>query len=127
MGKRLTCPRCDVTNECDVPLNEVITPQRLVPCRGCGHRFSYGFKPEYVTEAERELHKDRPPAVAYDSAVEVTRAKERLERHVMQHRDYHDRDRDVLLLHLIDMAEHLDQGLSAIKRVVDVLSVRSKG
>jgi hypothetical protein len=80
-----------------------------------------------VTEAERELHKDRPPAVAYDSAVEVTRAKERLERHVMQHRDYHDRDRDVLLLHLIDMAEHLDQGLSAIKRVVDVLSVRSKG
>lgn len=42
----------------------------------------------------------------------------------MQHRDYHDRDRDVLLLHLIDMADHLDHELSTIKRTLDVLVKR---
>ena len=49
-----------------------------------------------------------------------------LTRHVMQHRDYHDRDRDVLLLHLLDMADHLDHELATIKRTLDVLVKRGR-
>ena len=44
----------------------------------------------------------------------------------MQHRDYHDRDRDVLLLHLLDMADHLDHELATIKRTLDVLVKRGR-
>lgn len=129
MGKRLACPRCGVSNDYDVPANEVTATLREVVCRSCGHRFGYGFKPEYVTEAEAPPQEPRE-LTPYDSAIEVVRAKERLERHVMQHREYHDRDRDVLLLHLIDMMErmpdHVDHELGAIKRMLDVIIKRSK-
>ena len=125
MGKRLTCPRCGVANEYDVPANEVTATLRQVACRACGHRFGYGFKPEYVTEAEPEI-RERSPAEPYDSSVEGVNAKARLERHVMQHREYHDRDRDVLLLHLIDMTYHLDHELGSIKRILDVLVKRGR-
>ena len=125
-GKRLTCPRCGVGNDYAVPVNEVTAPLRQIPCRACGHRFDYGFKPEYVTEAESEPREERRADEPYDSSVEVVRAKERLARHVMQHRDYHDRDRDVLLLHLVDMAAHLDNELATIKRAIDVFSKRGR-
>lgn len=126
MGKRLTCPRCGVSNEYDVPVNEVTATLRQIPCRGCGHRFNYGFKPEYVTEAEPEIREERTPAEPYDSAAEAETARERLTWHVVQYRDYHDRDRDVLLLHLLSMVDHLDHELGAIKRVLDVLTKRSR-
>jgi len=124
VDKRLTCPRCGASNEYEVPANEVTATLRKVPCRACGHRFGYGFKPEYVTEAEPEPREERRANEPYDSSVEVVIAKERLERHVMQHRDYHDRDRDVLLLHLVDMAAHLDHELASIKRAIDVFAKR---
>ena len=126
MGKRLTCPRCGVGNEYDVPANEVAATLRQIPCRGCGHRFDYGFKPEYVTEAEPAPQEERSAHEPYDSSVEPTIARERLTRYVMQHREYHDRDRDVLLLHLLDMADHLDHELTTIKRTIDVLVKRSR-
>lgn len=127
MGKRLTCPRCGITHEYDVPANEVTAMLREVLCRGCGHRFNYGFKPEYVTEAEPTMpREERSPIEPYDSSVEAVIARECLTRHVMQHRDYHDRDRDVLLLYLLDMTDHLDQELTGIKRVLDVLAKRSR-
>ena len=126
MGKRLTCPRCGASNEYEVPANEVTATLRQVPCRACGHRFGYGFKPEYVTEAEPEPREERRVDEPYDSSVEGVIAKERLERLVMQHRDYHDRDRDVLLLRLVDMADHLDTELAAIKRAIDVFAKRSR-
>lgn len=125
-GKRLTCPRCGSSNEYDVPANEVTATLRPIPCRACGHRFDYGFRPEYVTEAEPEPREERSPHEPYDSAVEALHAKERLTRHVMQYRDYHDRDRDVLLLSLIDMIDHLDHELAAIKRTLDVLTKRGR-
>ena len=118
------CPRCAVSNEYEVPANEVTATLQQIPCRACGHRFDYGFKPEYVTEAEADLREDRSHDELYDSSVEAVIAKERLTRHVMQHREYHDRDRDVLLLHLLDMADHLDHELSSIKRVLNVLVKR---
>ena len=126
MGKRLTCPRCNAENDYDVPAHEITAPLREVRCRACGHRFNYGFKPEYVTEAEREPREERSPNEPYDSSVEAVIAKERLTRRVMQHREYHDRDRDVLLLHLIDMSDHLDHELAAIKRALDVFVKRGR-
>lgn len=126
MGKRLTCPRCGVANEHDVPANEVTATLRQVPCRACGHRFDYGFKPEYVTEAEAPPREERAPDEPYDSSVEAVIAREHLTRYVMQHRDYHDRDRDVLLLHLLDMTDHLDHELAAIKRMLDVFIKRGR-
>jgi hypothetical protein len=86
----------------------------------------YGFKPEYVTEAEPALREERQPAEAYDSSVEVMHAKERLSRHVMQYRDYHDRDRDILLLYLIDRGDRIDHELAAIKRMLDVFIKRGR-
>jgi DNA-directed RNA polymerase subunit RPC12/RpoP len=123
MGKRLPCPRCGAASEYDVPPNEAMAPQREVKCRPCGHRFVYGFAPEYVTEADREPEEPRAPT-AYDLAAEVVIAREHLTRHVMQDRHYADRDRDVLLLHLLDMADHLDEELGSIKRVLDVIVKR---
>lgn len=123
MAKRLTCPRCAASAEYDVPPNEAMAPQRAVKCRPCGHRFIYGFAPEYVTEADREPEESRTPA-AYDLAAEIVIAREHLTRHVMQDLHYADRDRDVLLLHLVDMADHLDQELAAVKRVLDVIVKR---
>ena len=123
MGKRLTCPRCGAASEYDVPSREVTASLQKVPCRACGHRFDYGYRPEYVTEAE-PAH-ERSAAEPYDSSIEFADARERLGRHVMEHRQYHDRDRDVLLLHLLDVADHLGDELAAIKRVLDVLAKRS--
>lgn len=126
MGKRLTCPRCSVSNDYDVPANEVTATLQKVPCRACGHRFSYGFKPEYVTEAEPELRDGPSPVEPYDSSAEAVTARQRLTWHVVQYRDYHDRDRDVLLLHLLNMADHLDHELAAIKRMLDVFVKRGR-
>jgi hypothetical protein len=42
------------------------------------------------------------------------------------YRDYHDRDRDVLLLHLIDRSEKRDHELAAIKRMLDVFIKRGR-
>ncbi|HSX23438.1 MAG TPA: hypothetical protein VLE97_11745 [Gaiellaceae bacterium] len=125
MGKRLMCPRCGSSAEYDVPVAEAMAPQREVKCRPCGHRFVYGFAAEYVTEADREPEEPTArSASTYDSSTEVVIARDRLSRHVMQHREYADRDRDVLLLHLLDMADHLDQELGAIKRMLDVFAKR---
>lgn len=80
---------------------------------------------QLVVESEPETREERSPAEPYSSA-EASIAKERLMRHVMQYRDYHDRDRDVLLLHLLDMGDRLDHELVAIKRMLDVLVKRSR-
>lgn len=124
MGKRLTCPRCGASADYDVPSNEAMAPQREVRCRPCGQRFIYGFAAEYVTEAERPPEEPRAPE-PYDLSAEVVLARDRLSRHVMQHREYSDRDRDLLLLHLLDLADHLDADLAAIKRTIDVIAKRS--
>lgn len=124
MGKRLMCPTCRATADYDVPGNEAMASQREIKCRPCGNRFVYGFAPEYVTEADREPQEARAPAV-YDSAAEAVIARDRLARHVMRNPQYSDRDRDVLLLHLLDSADHFDDALSAIKRVLDVLAKRA--
>jgi DNA-directed RNA polymerase subunit RPC12/RpoP len=125
MGKRLTCTRCGAENEYDVPTQEAAATLREVRCRACGKRFAYGFRPEYVTESEPQLRESRSSDASYDSATETVAARERLTQHVMRHTEYHDRDRDVLLLHLLDMADHLDHEQSSIKRALDVLIKRS--
>jgi hypothetical protein len=124
MGKRLTCPRCNAGNEYDVPVLEKSAPLRDVRCRACGHRFPYGYSPEYVTEAEVEPQERRSPDDLYDVATERVAARERLSRHVARYTEYHDRDRDILLLHLLDMDDHLDHELSSIKRTLDVIVKR---
>lgn len=124
MGKRLTCTRCGADNEYDVPVHEITAPLREVQCRGCGHRFAYGFALEYVTEAEVEPRESRAPDDSFDGAAEAVNARERLVKYVARYAEYADRDRDVLLLHLLDMADHLDHELAAIKRALDVLIKR---
>ena len=106
-------------------MNEAMAPQREVRCRPCGQLFIYGFAPEYVTEADR-APEDLRSAVdtSYDHAAEVVMARDRLARHVMQHREYADRDRDVLLLQLLDMVDHVDDDLASIKRAIDVIGKR---
>jgi hypothetical protein len=81
--------------------------------------------PEYVTEADSELPERRGPGEPFDSAAETVVARERLTQHVTRHTEYHDRDRDILLLHLLDMADRLDHELSSVKRVLDVIVKRS--
>jgi hypothetical protein len=126
MGKRLTCPRCRVDHEYDVSANEATAPLQQVRCKSCPHRFSYGFAPEYVTSPDPELAERGPRAdEPYDAAAEAPAARDRLARHVARHTDYLDRDRDVLLLHLIDMEDHRDQELASIKRMLDVIVKRS--
>jgi hypothetical protein len=102
-----------------------MAPQREVRCRPCGHRFVYGYAPEYVTEAERPSEESHASDGIYDGAAEAVLARDRLARHVAKHREYADRDRDVLLLHLLDMADHLDGELAAIKRSLDVVAKRT--
>jgi predicted Zn finger-like uncharacterized protein len=122
MGKRLGCPRCGTDNDYDVPANEATTAQRDVRCRKCGHRFTYGFRPEYVTEAEVEPREDRPSAETVDDPTDpavALAARERLARHVARYPDYVYRDRDILLLHSLAMMERLDSELAAVKRMVD--------
>ena len=105
--------------------NEAAAPLQQVRCRACSQRFAYGFAPEYVTEADPELAERGPRAdESYDAAAEVPAARDRLARHVVRHADYLDRDRDVLLLHLIDMEDHRDQELASIKRMLDVIVKR---
>ena len=128
MGKQLTCPRCRAANEYDVPTIEATAPLREVRCRACGHRFAYGFRPEYVTNPEPELSElgaPRATEAPYDAATEIVNARDRLASHVARHAEYHDRDRDVLLLYLIDMADRLDHELASIKRMLDVIIKRS--
>lgn len=123
MGKRLTCTRCGVENEYDVPPNESLATLREVRCRACGHRFTYGFRPEYVTEPEPR--EPSAPAEPYDARIETDAARERLTQHVTRHTTYHDRDRDILLLHLLDMADRLDGEIASVKRMLDVFVKRS--
>jgi hypothetical protein len=128
MGKQLTCPRCRAVNAYDVPVLESSAPLRKVPCRSCGHRFDYGFRAEYVTEPEAalsELGSQRTSDGPLDLATEVAVARERLAQHVIRHVDYHDRDRDVLLLYVADMADRLDNELATIKRTLDVIVKRT--
>jgi hypothetical protein len=128
MAKRLSCPRCRAEGEYDVPPIEAAAPLREVGCRACGHRFSYGFAPEYVTTPNpelAELGKTHPADAPYDGPSAIAAAREALMRHVTRHAEYHDRDRDVLLLYLVDMVDRLDQDLTAIKRTLDVLAKRS--
>jgi hypothetical protein len=126
MSKRLACPRCGDQAVHDVPVNEAMAPQREVGCRTCGHRFPYGFAAEYVTEREPEIREPSAPDDSYDGAAQALIARERLTRYVIQHVEYHDRDRDVLLLHLLEMADHLDHELSAVKRTLDVFVKRGR-
>lgn len=124
---KLTCPRCASENEHSVPTNEATTLQRDVRCRKCGHRFSYGFLPEYVTEAEPE-HRGEARSEAPDHIDDPATAiavRERLARHVARYTEYVDRDRDILLLHSMAMMERLDSELTSIKRMVDVIAKRT--
>ncbi len=123
MGKRLSCTRCGIDNEYDVPANESLATLREVRCRACGHRFTYGFRPEYVTEPEP--HEFRAPEEPFDSGIETDAARARLAQHVTRHTEYHDRDRDILLLHLLDMADRLDGEIASVKRMLDVFSKRN--
>lgn len=126
MGKRLSCPRCGDQAAHDVPANEAMAPLREIGCRACGHQFPYGFAAEYVTAREPEIREPSAHDDSYDGAAQAVVAREQLTRYVIQHAAYHDRDRDVLLLHLVDMAEHLDQDLLSIKRVLDVIVKRGR-
>jgi hypothetical protein len=122
--KRLPCTRCHAANDYDVPANEAMAPQRDVKCRACGHHFVYGFAPELVTEVERPPRDvETPPDL--DLAAETTRARERLERHIERYPEYVDRDRDILLLHQIDQADHLANELAALRRTLDVIAKRT--
>lgn len=123
MGKRLTCPRCNTGNEYDVPAFEKSSPLREVRCRACGHRFPYGFAPEYVTEGEVDPEARRSPDEPSDGVITAA-ARERLSRHVARYPEYHDRDRDILLLGLLDMDDRLDNELASIKRMLDVIVKR---
>jgi thioredoxin-like negative regulator of GroEL len=108
-----------------VPAREADASLREVRCRACGHRFGYGFRPEYVTEPESDPQEARAVAEPYDEATETAAALSRLTQHVMRHTEYHDRDRDILLLHLLDAHDQLDNELVSIKRSLDVLIKRS--
>lgn len=125
MAKRLTCPHCRVIHDYDVPAREVLAPMRQVRCRGCGKSFNYGFVPEYTTERERTPLEHRSPSSRIDDAIEGSAARERLRQHVARYTEYHDRDRDLLLLQLLDASDHLANELGAIRRAVDVLCKRA--
>jgi len=108
-----------------VPSNEVTAPLREVKCRSCGHGFSYGFAPEYVIEAELDPHTRPDPDAPIDRATDTAAARDRLSRHVVRYPEYADRDRDVLLLYQLDLADHFEDELKAIRRVLDVIVKRS--
>lgn len=85
------------------------------------------FQPEYVTEhsSEHPTHsEDAPPPFDYDT--ESSLARERVLQHVARHREYPGRDRDLLLLRLLDATERLDDRLAGFKRSLDVLATRVK-
>jgi len=58
-----------------------------------------------------------------DPAVSLA-ARERLARHIARYPEYADRDRDILLLHVLGVMDHLTHEIGSVKRVVDVLSKR---
>ena len=126
MGKRLMCPSCRAANEYDVPANEPTATLRDVRCRACNHSFPYGFKSEYVTEREPDETRDPTTSDFGDIASLAHGAHDRLARYVDKYTDYHDRDRDILLLHLVEMMQRLDERLSSLHRKLDVLIVRQR-
>jgi hypothetical protein len=77
------------------------------------------FQPEYVTETE-------PTDQPFDYEAEVVLARERLIQYAARHPDYLGRDRDLLLLRLLDAHERLEARLDAIKRAFDVLIARQR-
>jgi len=123
MGKRLKCPRCTTANDYDVPAQEMTASHREVRCRACGHRFGYGFRPEYVTE---DQNKERRVTEPFDDVAQFAAARERLTQYVGRYPEYHDRDRDILLLHLLNMGERLDEELAGIRRTLNVLATRGR-
>jgi hypothetical protein len=82
------------------------------------------FQLEYVTE---HASRDEGAASApFDYATETALARDRLIQHVARYPEYLDRDRDLLLLRLLDATEHLDDRLMTIKRTLDVIVVRAR-
>jgi hypothetical protein len=77
-----------------------------------------------VTEAEPEPHESRAADDPFDGAAEAVKARDRLVKYVARYPEYADRDRDVLLLYLLDMTDHVDHELAGIKRAIDVLIKR---
>ena len=126
MGKRLTCLSCRSVNEYDVPVNETTATLREVRCRTCGHHFPYGFKAEYVTEREPDEPREQPIPKTADIASLVDGSRDRLAQYVATHTDYHDRYRDILLLHLVDMGQRLDERMTSLHRKLDVIIARSR-
>ena len=51
-------------------------------------------------------------------------ARERLARYVARYPEYADRDRDLLLLYLLDAVDHVDHEIAAVKRTLDVVVKR---
>jgi hypothetical protein len=84
------------------------------------------FQPEYVTEREQPHDGDAAPIEPFDYATETALARDRLVQYVARHPDYLDRDRDLLLLQLLDATERLDDRLATIKRTLDVLVARAR-
>jgi hypothetical protein len=82
------------------------------------------FQPEYVTEREQPSG-DAAPSEPLDYETESALARERLLQHVARHAEYPGRDRDLLLLRLLDATERLDERLAGFKRVLDVLAART--
>lgn len=82
------------------------------------------FQPEYVTE--REPHDDAAPIEPFDYDTEIALARDRLYAQVAQQRNYPGRDRDLLLLRLLDESDRLDERLTVIKRTLDVLVTRTR-
>jgi hypothetical protein len=79
------------------------------------------FQPEYVTETER-LDGNEP----FDYETATALARDRLLQYMARHADYAGRDRDLLLLQLLDATERLDDKLAAIKRTLDVIVARMR-
>lgn len=124
MGKRLMCPSCRSGNEYDVPVNETTATLCDVRCRTCGHHFPYGFKAEYVTERDPDEPRAPSSPDPADVGSLVDGVRERLARYVATYADYHDRDRDILLIYLVDMDQRLDERLSSLHRKLDVIITR---
>lgn len=123
MGKRLTCPRCSASIVYDVPEDEASAPLQEIRCRPCGHRFSYGFAAEYVTEPEPQEPQARAEAPD-DIGIEYDAACRRLALHVARYPEYLDRDRDLLMLCLLDTGNQVRQDLAMIQRSIDVILKR---
>jgi hypothetical protein len=80
------------------------------------------FQPEYVTETERDANAPEP----FDYETAAALARDRLLQYMARHAEYLDRDRDLLLLQLLDATERLDDKLATIKRTLDVIVARMR-